>query len=101
MNILTPPQFKILQFAWRNNGFTIAELHESGTCGDVAPETARSTAKRVADKGMLEEVKEKGSPPRFVARISKQDYYIRLAKVLFGGCKEDEKQFFKWAMDQV
>ena len=47
------------------------------------------------------EIREKGEPPRYAAKVSKQDYYICLAKTLFAGCTEDEKAFFKWAMDQV
>ena len=47
------------------------------------------------------EIREKGGAPRYAAKVNKQDYYICLAKTLFGGSSEDEKAFFKWAMDQA
>jgi hypothetical protein len=49
----------------------------------------------------MEEVKEKGSPPRFYSKTSKQDYYIMLAREWFKGASEEDKKFFKWAIDQV
>jgi predicted transcriptional regulator len=101
VNILTVPQFALLKYAWRHGSFTVAEIHASGECGDVTPETIRSTVKRVCDKDVMVEIKEKGEPPRYGAKVSKQDYYICLAKTLFAGSTEDEKAFFKWAMDQV
>jgi hypothetical protein len=35
------------------------------------------------------------------AKISKQDYYIQLARAIFGTSPEEDRAFFKWAMDQV
>jgi predicted transcriptional regulator len=101
MNILTPSQFKVLIFAWKTKGFAISEAHESGFFEDVTPETIRTTTKRVCEKGFMEEVKEKGSPPRFYSKTSKQDYYIMLAREWFKGASEEDKKFFKWAIDQV
>jgi predicted transcriptional regulator len=101
VSILTPPQFKILAYAWNNPSFTVSEINESGVCGDVSQDTIRTTVKRVTDKGFLEESKEKGSPVMYRAKISKQDYYIQLAKTIFGTSSEEDRAFFKWAMDQV
>lgn len=101
MNILTIPQFALLKYAWKHGSFSVAEIHASGVCGDVTPETIRSTVKRVCDKEIMVEIREKGGAPRYAAKVNKQDYYICLAKTLFGGSSEDEKAFFKWAMDQA
>lgn len=101
MNILTVPQFALLKYAWRNGSFTVAEMHSSGECGDVTPDTIRSTAKRVCDKGLMVEIREKGKPPRYGSNVSKQDYYICLAKALFSDAQQEDKEFFKWAIDQI
>ena len=45
--------------------------------------------------------KKKGSYGVFSPTVTKQDYYILIAKTWFWNATEDEKAFFKWAMDQV
>jgi hypothetical protein len=97
VNILTVPQFALLKYAWRHGSFTVAEIHSSGECGEVTPETIRSTVKRVCDKDVMVEIKKR--EPQVRAKVE-TDYYICLAKTLFAGCTEDEKAFFKWAMDR-
>jgi hypothetical protein len=73
VNILTVPQFALLKYAWRHGSFTVAEIHASGECGEVTPETIRSTVKRVCDKEVMVEIREKesrpGTEPRSVNRI--------------------------------
>lgn len=101
MNFLTPQQYKYLEHAWKTKGFTVAEAYESGMFGDVAADTIRTNVKRVTDKGFLKEIKEKGKSPRYVPAISKQVFYINLARIWFGDAPEEDKAFFRWAMDQV
>lgn len=101
MDVLTPSQYAIMTYAWEVGKFTIEELSKSGVGDGRKDATLRTVCDRIVDKGFMRSVKTKGSPVFYEPAISKQNYMIELATVWFKGASEDDKRFFKWAMDQV
>lgn len=101
MDVLTPSQYRILKFAWLKKEFTIEELQKSEAGADRKDATLRTVCERIVDKGFLKSEKKKGQAVRYTAIISKQNYMILLAQTWFADASEDEKRFFKWAMDQI
>ena len=101
MDVLTPSQYQILKFAWQQNSFTIEELARSDVGADRKDATLRTVCDRIVDKGFLSAEKKKGQAVRYAPIISKQNYMILLAQTWFADASEDDKRFFKWAMDQI
>ena len=101
MNILTPTQYEILAFAWKTKVFTIDEINASEISNGRKPPTIRNICDTIVQKGFMKYEKKKGSYGVFSPTVTKQDYYILMAKTWFGNATEDEKAFFKWAMDQA
>jgi predicted transcriptional regulator len=101
MDVLTPSQYKILDFAWQSKGFTLAEISESEVADGRKDATLRTVCDRITDKGFMLKICVKNEPVQYRAAITKQDYHIRLAREWFSEATEEDKQFFKWAMDQV
>ena len=101
MDVLTPSQYRILKFAWEKTAFTVDDLSKSDVGDGRKDATLRTVCERIVDKGFLRSEKRKGEPVTYSPVISKQDYMILLARAWFEDASEDDKRFFKWAMDQV
>ena len=101
MDVLTPSQYAILSKAWQTNGFTIEELSKSKIGDGRKDATLRTVCDRIVEKGYMRTEKKKGTPVKYLPACSKQDYMIKLAKAWFKDATEEDKKFFKWAMDQV
>ena len=101
MDVLTPSQHAIMTHAWKNSGFTIDQLSKSKVGEGRKDATLRTVCDRIVEKGFMRVEKKKGSPVVYRPACTKQEYMIRLARAWFAGASEEDKKFFKWAMDEV